>query len=282
MGSRPYADRVASMIDPDKQLFQGRITSRDDFADGRLNQKNLKHVFPCDDSMVLVVDDREDVWVGGEAATAAGAPAFPNLIRARPYYFFRGLEEAYQRTTVTAATATAASPGEMSAADAVDAVGGAEMRDAMTVPQRLRVWFAADRADREHLTRLYELLRECHRRFFVECDRAMGMAEAADGGREGQETVAPHLRADDESSATAAAADADETAVTAAAAMVPEPGGDSMRRETSPAVSSVAPVASSMSSVFGKEASTEPESPTAWGAQGDTLGGDTEAAAAAT
>ena len=280
MGSRPYADRVASMIDPDKRLFQARITSRDDFADGRLNQKNLKHVFPCDDSMVLVVDDREDVWVGGEAATAAGAPAFPNLIRARPYYFFRGLEEAYQRTTATATTTTT-SPGEMSAADAVGAVGGAEMRDATTVPQRLRAWFAADRADREHLARLYELLRECHRRFFVECDRAMGMAGAADGDRAGQETVASHPRADDESSTTAAAADADETAVTAAAAMVPEPGGGSMRRETSPAVSSVAPVASSMSSVFGKEASTVPESPVASMPEGDALGEETEAAAAA-
>jgi RNA polymerase II subunit A C-terminal domain phosphatase len=92
MGSRPYADRIAQIIDPDKRLFRGRVTSREDFDDGRSNQKNISRLFPCDDSMVLIIDDREDVWVSG-----TGALFMPNLIRAKPYTFWNGLHEAYDR-----------------------------------------------------------------------------------------------------------------------------------------------------------------------------------------
>jgi RNA polymerase II subunit A C-terminal domain phosphatase len=92
MGSRPYADRIAQIIDPDKRLFRGRVTSREDFDDGRSNQKNISRLFPCDDSMVLIIDDREDVWVSG-----TGALFMPNLIRAKPYTFWNGLHEAYNR-----------------------------------------------------------------------------------------------------------------------------------------------------------------------------------------
>lgn len=92
MGSRPYADQVARLIDPDKRLFSGRITSREDFEEGRCNQKSISRLFPCDDSMVLVVDDREDVWLSG-----TGEAYMPNLLRARPYTFWSGLHEAYNR-----------------------------------------------------------------------------------------------------------------------------------------------------------------------------------------
>jgi RNA polymerase II subunit A C-terminal domain phosphatase len=104
MGSRPYADRVAQLIDPDKRLFSGRITSREDFEEGRSNQKNISRLFPCDDSMVLIIDDREDVWVSG-----TGASFMPNLIRAKPYTFWNGLHEAYDRA-LAAGAPNAASP----------------------------------------------------------------------------------------------------------------------------------------------------------------------------
>lgn len=92
MGSRPYADRIAQLIDPDKRLFRGRITSREDFDEGRSNQKNISRLFPCDDSMVLIIDDREDVWLSGSSMAF-----MPNLIRAKPYIFWNGLHEAYDR-----------------------------------------------------------------------------------------------------------------------------------------------------------------------------------------
>mmetsp|Transcript_6393 Transcript_6393/g.19332 ORF Transcript_6393/g.19332 Transcript_6393/m.19332 type:complete len:855 (+) Transcript_6393:222-2786(+) len=91
MGTRPYAEAIAKIIDPEKNLFKGRVTSRDDFEEGNFNQKNLRRVFPCDDTMVLIVDDREDVWLD------EGKQTMPNLIRAKPYHFFQGLHEAYDR-----------------------------------------------------------------------------------------------------------------------------------------------------------------------------------------
>ncbi|CDF40158.1 unnamed protein product [Chondrus crispus] len=92
MGSRLYADRVAKLIDPDNRFFGGRITSREDFPEGNCNQKNIQRLFPCDDSMALIVDDREDVWLSDSTQ-----PYMPNLLRAQPYHFWVGMHEAYDR-----------------------------------------------------------------------------------------------------------------------------------------------------------------------------------------
>lgn len=95
MGTSSYAAKIASLIDPDKSLFAGRITSRDHFREGRFNQKNIGRLFPCDDSMVVIVDDREDVWL--EPRKYYGALYMPNLVKARPYTFWNGLREVYER-----------------------------------------------------------------------------------------------------------------------------------------------------------------------------------------
>lgn len=105
MGSRLYADRVARLIDPDNRFFGGRITSREDFPEGKCNQKNIERLFPCDDSMVLIVDDREDVWLSN-----ANQSYMPNLIRAQPYHFWVGMHEAYDRVSSAADPAPAPAP----------------------------------------------------------------------------------------------------------------------------------------------------------------------------
>lgn len=92
MGSRQYADKVANLIDPNKTFFHGRITSRDDFSEGSFNQKSIRRLFPCDDSMAVIVDDREDVWI-----SARRLEYMPNLVRAAPYLFWNGLHEVYLR-----------------------------------------------------------------------------------------------------------------------------------------------------------------------------------------
>jgi hypothetical protein len=43
-----------------------------------INFKNLKRIFPCDDSMVVIVDDREDVWMTPDRRVSA------NLIKITP------------------------------------------------------------------------------------------------------------------------------------------------------------------------------------------------------
>ena len=93
MGTRAYAEQVCAAIDPDASLFGGRILSRDEsgsvfctsptlytsnidsFVLG-LTQKSLQRLFPCDTSMVVIIDDRADVWEWS-----------PNLIKVIPCKF---------------------------------------------------------------------------------------------------------------------------------------------------------------------------------------------------
>ncbi|KAJ8514480.1 hypothetical protein ONZ45_g7970 [Pleurotus djamor] len=78
MGTRAYAEEVCAAIDPDRKYFGGRILSRDE--SGSLTQKSLQRLFPCDTSMVVIIDDRADVWEWS-----------PNLIKVIPYDFFVGI-----------------------------------------------------------------------------------------------------------------------------------------------------------------------------------------------
>ncbi|WWD03440.1 hypothetical protein V865_001492 [Kwoniella europaea PYCC6329] len=78
MGTRSYADAICNVIDPDGRIFAGRILSRDE--SGSFSSKNLKRLFPTDTSMVVVIDDRSDVWAD-----------CPNLVKVVPYDFFLGI-----------------------------------------------------------------------------------------------------------------------------------------------------------------------------------------------
>lgn len=78
MGTRNYANAVAAIIDPKGEIFRERILSRDE--SGSFTQKSIQRLFPCDQSMVVVIDDRADVWAFS-----------PNLIKIRPYEFFVGI-----------------------------------------------------------------------------------------------------------------------------------------------------------------------------------------------
>ncbi|KAJ7184132.1 hypothetical protein C8R46DRAFT_1062975 [Mycena filopes] len=78
MGTRAYAEQVCALIDPTGKVFGGRLLSRDE--SGSLTQKSLQRLFPCDQSMVVIIDDRADVWEWS-----------PNLIKVVPYDFFVGI-----------------------------------------------------------------------------------------------------------------------------------------------------------------------------------------------
>lgn len=78
MGTRAYAQHIASIIDPERKLFGDRILSRDE--SGSLTAKNLHRLFPVDTKMVVIIDDRGDVWRWS-----------PNLIKVSPYDFFVGI-----------------------------------------------------------------------------------------------------------------------------------------------------------------------------------------------
>ena len=78
MGTRQYAKNIAAIIDPDHRIFGDRILSRDE--SGSMTAKSLQRLFPVDTKMVVIIDDRGDVWKWS-----------PNLIKVTPYDFFVGI-----------------------------------------------------------------------------------------------------------------------------------------------------------------------------------------------
>ena len=78
MGTRQYAKNIADIIDPGHKIFGDRILSRDE--SGSMTAKNLQRLFPVDTKMVVIIDDRGDVWKWS-----------PNLIKVTPYDFFVGI-----------------------------------------------------------------------------------------------------------------------------------------------------------------------------------------------
>lgn len=79
MGTRAYALSVAAIVDPERKLFGDRIISRNE--NGNVLAKTLQRLFPMDTKMVVIIDDRADVWPKNKA----------NLIKVVPFDFFVGI-----------------------------------------------------------------------------------------------------------------------------------------------------------------------------------------------
>ncbi|KJZ73454.1 hypothetical protein HIM_07248 [Hirsutella minnesotensis 3608] len=79
MGTRAYALNIARIVDPDRRLFGNRVISRDE--NGSIISKSLQRLFPVSTNMVVIIDDRADVWPRNR----------PNLIKVVPYDFFKGV-----------------------------------------------------------------------------------------------------------------------------------------------------------------------------------------------
>ncbi|XP_070491794.1 ATPase family AAA domain-containing protein 5-like [Chironomus tepperi] len=79
-GARNYAHMICTFLDENGRLFSHRILSRDECLNATSKKDNLKALFPddCGDSMVCIIDDREDVWNYAK-----------NLIQVKPYHFFQ-------------------------------------------------------------------------------------------------------------------------------------------------------------------------------------------------
>lgn len=87
-GTRAYARKIVSHIDPDGSFFGNRVVSRSDVdpevvrsevEEGKGQRKRLEwmHLNPKDSSMVLIVDDKPGVWDFAK-----------NVITIEPYRFF--------------------------------------------------------------------------------------------------------------------------------------------------------------------------------------------------
>lgn len=108
MGTRTYALNIAKLVDPEQKLFGNRVISRDE--NGSMTAKSLQRLFPFNHNMVVIIDDRSDVWPRNR----------PNLIKVTPYDFFKGVGDINssflpKREDLLAATpAPAANPAQPS------------------------------------------------------------------------------------------------------------------------------------------------------------------------
>jgi RNA polymerase II subunit A-like phosphatase len=77
MATRAYAQAIMKIIDPDRRYFGDRILSRDENYTDKL--KNLTRLFYQNTAMVVIIDDRADVWQYS-----------PHLVRVPVFNFFLG------------------------------------------------------------------------------------------------------------------------------------------------------------------------------------------------
>jgi FCP1-like phosphatase family protein len=86
-GTRAYAENVCRIIDPSHRYFQSRILSRSD-TPGSEKTKELSRLFPTTQSMVCIVDDRDDVWT----------ESLGNLFKIEPFVHWKDAQEVNNKT----------------------------------------------------------------------------------------------------------------------------------------------------------------------------------------
>jgi len=59
---REYAEEIVRRVDPEVPVIKNRIVCRDDFRSGEGKKKVISRLFPCDESMAIILDDLRDVW----------------------------------------------------------------------------------------------------------------------------------------------------------------------------------------------------------------------------
>eukprot|EP00698_Gefionella_okellyi_P001001 TRINITY_DN10879_c0_g1_i1.p1 TRINITY_DN10879_c0_g1~~TRINITY_DN10879_c0_g1_i1.p1 ORF type:complete len:457 (+),score=80.82 TRINITY_DN10879_c0_g1_i1:3-1373(+) len=96
LGTAAYASAISYILDPDKKLFGSYVFSKDTFPG--FAGKNLRWLFPCSDSMALVVDDRVDVW----------QDFTHNLLPIQPYLFWETPQPAAKPDAAVSQAALAA------------------------------------------------------------------------------------------------------------------------------------------------------------------------------
>lgn len=68
-GLRHYAERVVELLDPEDKIIHSKIVTRDDMGLTNtkfVQQKDFNRIFPCSDSMVIIIDDDPRVWASAQ------------------------------------------------------------------------------------------------------------------------------------------------------------------------------------------------------------------------
>lgn len=76
-GHRIYAHAIARILDPNSLYFGHRILSRNELLSEKYKSRNIKSIFPRSDELIVIIDDRTDVWMH-----------LDSLIHVKPYTYF--------------------------------------------------------------------------------------------------------------------------------------------------------------------------------------------------
>lgn len=66
-GQRSYAEQIVRLLDPEKRYFSNRILTRNELISSNSKSVNLQTIFPSGSQLVLMIDDRPDVWENSDA-----------------------------------------------------------------------------------------------------------------------------------------------------------------------------------------------------------------------
>ncbi|KAI6210893.1 RNA polymerase II subunit A C-terminal domain phosphatase [Aphelenchoides besseyi] len=81
-GERAYAERITMMLDPNGRYFNSRILTRNELISMSKKTVNLSALFPSGTEIVLMIDDRPDVWENSDS-----------LVWVKPYKFFTEVDD---------------------------------------------------------------------------------------------------------------------------------------------------------------------------------------------
>jgi len=76
-GQRVYAEQIVRFLDPEKKYFASRVLSRDELISANSKSVNLQALFPSGSQLVMMIDDRPDVWENSDS-----------LVWIKPYKYF--------------------------------------------------------------------------------------------------------------------------------------------------------------------------------------------------
>ncbi|PAA65043.1 hypothetical protein BOX15_Mlig004593g1, partial [Macrostomum lignano] len=171
-GNRPYAHKIASLIDPEKRYFSHRILSRDECYNPLTKTANLKSLFPRGDHMIVIIDDRDEVW-----------DSMPSLIHVKPYQFFEGTED-INCPPGSAVPASKADPMDLveKAMEHQHPQPEKQQEQQPQDPNQPIEWPDNDR----YLYRLADILTDIHSEYYRRLDASTG----ADGGGGGDSATA--------------------------------------------------------------------------------------------
>jgi hypothetical protein len=111
-GTRPYAEKVTSILDPTGTLVSHRIVSRSDTADVGKGVKSLSRIIGDSEDMAVIMDDNAEVW---------RKEGIQCLLHVKPFIYFKGRPDQWANMLSTTATSTSEREGVGCSVDAVDA-----------------------------------------------------------------------------------------------------------------------------------------------------------------